>query len=343
MPFSMQHSDSPREGRGSFRPGLFLLKRFGNLLSLGTLGVAGASVVAFAASRWWIADLVVHFRVQMAFALGLADLFFLVRRKWFWLAFSSIWFLVNAVPVARHAWGPRPTLSEARTGPGEPLRVMTFNVLTQNPRRGEVLRFLENSGVDVIGLLEISPAWARELSTLGKSHPHHRVVPRGDNFGVALYSKIPLESVRVHGSGPHSLPSIDAVLGGRARGIRMIFTHPMPPVGARATRMRDEQLLTMAERCAAENGPVLLAGDLNLTPWSPRFRELLDRGELQDSGKGFGIRPTWHRYPTILGGIAIDHILHSWDLEVMERRVGPDLGSDHRPVTVVLRRRGTGS
>ena len=84
-----------------------------------------------------------------------------------------------------------------------------------------------------------------------------------------------------------------------------------------------------------EGRPMIVAGDLNLTPWSPFFREFVDRSGLRDSRRGFGVQATW---PSRLGmaGIPMDHVLVSQDGSVIDRRVGPSFGSDHRPVIVDL-------
>ncbi len=59
---------------------------------------------------------------------------------------------------------------------------------------------------------------------------------------------------------------------------------------------------------------------------------------LLDSRRGFGVQRSW---PTsmkvsILGTmrIPIDHALVSRDVKVLDRRVGPFIGSDHFPIMV---------
>jgi endonuclease/exonuclease/phosphatase (EEP) superfamily protein YafD len=79
-------------------------------------------------------------------------------------------------------------------------------------------------------------------------------------------------------------------------------------------------------------------GDLNATPFSPRFKNLLIDCGLRDSSLGFGITRTWHSEIPLLG-LPIDHILVSRDLAVISREVGPKVGSDHRPVMVRVARK----
>jgi endonuclease/exonuclease/phosphatase (EEP) superfamily protein YafD len=75
--------------------------------------------------------------------------------------------------------------------------------------------------------------------------------------------------------------------------------------------------------------PLIVAGDLNATPWSSAFavaaRHGLDRAS--------GLAPTWPRRHV---GIPIDHVLADTHWRRGEAQRGPDIGSDHLPVRVAL-------
>ena len=81
------------------------------------------------------------------------------------------------------------------------------------------------------------------------------------------------------------------------------------------------------------DAPVLLLGDLNATPWSHPFKRLLQETGLIDGSRGMGYQPTWPAgvLPLL---IPIDHCLHSQELRVVHKEVGPMVGSDHYPVIV---------
>jgi hypothetical protein len=79
----------------------------------------------------------------------------------------------------------------------------------------------------------------------------------------------------------------------------------------------------------------IVMGDLNATPWSPVFRQLLDDGRLHSSLNGFGIQPTWPMFDTFLR-IPIDHMLLSARLTATDRRAGPSFGSEHRSLWVTV-------
>ena len=79
----------------------------------------------------------------------------------------------------------------------------------------------------------------------------------------------------------------------------------------------------------------MVLGDLNATAWCYAFRRFLRETGLKDSARGWGYQATW---PTgfLPLRIPIDHCLLSPDLKVLNRRIGPNVGSDHFPLTVEL-------
>jgi endonuclease/exonuclease/phosphatase (EEP) superfamily protein YafD len=83
--------------------------------------------------------------------------------------------------------------------------------------------------------------------------------------------------------------------------------------------------------------PKICVGDLNITPWSPYYRDFVERTNLADVGKGFGILPSW---PTFLLFkwlmLPLDHCLVSDDIRVADVKTGESNGSDHLPLIVEL-------
>ena len=86
---------------------------------------------------------------------------------------------------------------------------------------------------------------------------------------------------------------------------------------------------------ALADQPVLLMGDLNVTPWSPVFARLLKDGDLRDASGARGLTTTWPAN-CLWCGVLIDHVLVDPKLAVIGSRVAQDIGSDHRPVVAEL-------
>jgi len=305
-----------------------LAKRLISLLEIGFLLAAFGVGMSLFASLWWFADLWAHFTVQYAVILGIALLWFGFRKKRKWFLLVLPFALIPFWKVASLCWVPpsEPTAASE----GETIRLLVFNVLSSNSRYTEVQDYLEKSDADVVGLLEVSPDWVKAMAPLHDIFPHRYELPRTDNFGIAVYSRIPIETVELLTFEPAAIPTLDI----RFDSFRVLLTHPIPPLGRVASRQRDALLMAVASSVAESGLPTLIAGDFNQTPWSPRFQKVKRTGGLRDSSQGRWINNTWQIYPTFMGGLAIDHVLHTPDIKVLERKVGGDLGSDHRPVVV---------
>ena len=76
-------------------------------------------------------------------------------------------------------------------------------------------------------------------------------------------------------------------------------------------------------------------GDMNCTDHSSHFSDFLRATGLHDSRVGFGRQASW---PTMFPyyRIAIDHLFLDDDLAVVNRRLGPMVGSDHFPILIEL-------
>ena len=113
---------------------------------------------------------------------------------------------------------------------------------------------------------------------------------------------------------------------------RIARANQVPPVSATYAKLRDEHLLALATSLAKHKTPTLVVGDLNTTPWSYIFGELLTRSRLANCAAAFGVLPTWHANHPIIK-IPIDHCLHSKDVRIHDLQVGPNVDSDHLPLT----------
>jgi endonuclease/exonuclease/phosphatase (EEP) superfamily protein YafD len=161
--------------------------------------------------------------------------------------------------------------------------------------------------------------------------------PRTDNFGLALISRHPIidpQLFELDGRNPAVQGRIRTALGEWT----IVGLHPFPPAGRTYSGYRNRQLHSAARRIEPLSAPRVILGDLNSTSSSPMFRDFLEMTGLKDSRIGFGWQPTWPA-GSLSFRIPIDHVLVESDLVVQDRQVGPDIGSDHLPVRVRLKRR----
>lgn len=298
-------------------------------IDLPASGLAAVTLAGFLGRWHWLLDLVGHFR-------------------WYWLLATLVWFAVA------WRWRSRPALAcltlaaaanaaallpywlppAGSVAAGDRLELVTLNVFADNRQHDRVLAYLRRRDADVVVLIEVDAAWAAAVEALAPLYPHRVIEPRDDMFGIAVLSKLPLESPRVEeiAAGP---PVILAGLASGERGCLLVAAHPRAPITAGWSASRDAQLTALGDLAAAESRPVIVAGDLNATPWSHGFRQLVGSRGLRDSALGRGLQPTWNARRWV-PQIPIDHIVVSPEVQVIARTVGPDVGSDHLPVEATL-------
>ena len=240
--------------------------------------------------------------------------------------------------------GPRPDV--VPTGPM--LQVMTVNVQFGLADADQVVRLVDERGVDLLGVQEITPEFDAALHEAGlAAHlPFGVVEAEGGAAGTALYSRHRLRPVGDGIEGRHRSPSALVSVPG-APPLFTSVVHPVPPIGQTG---RDEWRATLASlprpdapldadevsRQDVEGRVDLLLGDFNATVDQPTFRALLDDGWVDAAGAvGRGWQTTWRFDFT--PPLAIDHVLVDEETDVRRVAVHRVSGSDHRAVTATLR------
>lgn len=299
------------------------------LVAAATVLLCAVSVAGFGGDLHWALDLTSHFRPQYALLLAPAALacFVLGARASGILAAGCLAVQIGTLLPFWLPAAPIPALGAA------PLRVVLANVHTHNRDFAAVRAWVVREDADLVVLQETDRAWLDALADLGRQWPYRVEEPRDDNFGIAVWSRHPLHDARIVRFGQAGLPSVVAELDRDGDRLALVATHALPPVGAARTALRDQALAEVARFASACSGPVLVVGDLNCTPWSPQFRRLLARGRLHDSAEGLGLQATWPSWLSVFG-IPLDHCLLGAGLRAVARRIGPPIGSDHRPLVI---------
>ncbi len=295
---------------------------------IGGFGLCLLTLTAFAGETHWLLEVTSHFHPHYAAGLTVYAVIYAVARRFRGTAVFAAFALLNVIMLAPR-FAPRETAPAGSTE----INLLLFNVLTSNRDHAALLALVESEQPDFIALLEVNDAWLTALAPLSTTHPYSRRVARSDNFGIALFSRLPLTDIKTVYFGPAEVPSIRATLSLAGRPVSVLATHPLPPGDSENLILRDRQLAEIADWSSTSPVPVIVLGDLNCAPWSPAFRKLLKDGSLHDTGRG--LNPTWPVKPWWLR-IPLDHCLASGPFVAVEHRIGPDIGSDHFPVLVTL-------
>jgi endonuclease/exonuclease/phosphatase (EEP) superfamily protein YafD len=311
------------------------------LAIVGVVATAIAFVLGELGRFNWQLELLSHFAVQYAIALATAGVYFLIRGR-------ALWFVIAVVAGLMPAWRIAPYLpigtapTHAARG-AHTLRVMTINVRAGNTRYDDVRAEIERLDPDIVFLPENTDRWAARLAPLRARYPYVVDGQSTSVFSLLLFSRVPLsDSSIVNLPQPAGFRAI--VTRACAEGadndmacVRVIGIHPPPPLTAAWAGMRDAALQAVPQLAAGQEAArTILLGDLNCTPWSPLFRDLLTETGLRDAALATGLAPTWlSRWLPL--GLTIDHILIGEAFEVARHDVGNDVGSDHFPVVADLR------
>jgi endonuclease/exonuclease/phosphatase (EEP) superfamily protein YafD len=300
----------------------------GLLVAAGAL-TAAASIAGLAGRYWWVLDLASHFRVQYFIVLAIVAAALCVMQAYRTAIVFALVALVNLALVLPLYTG---TTRSAAT-PDRSFRVMLINVYRHNKDHAAVLDTITKHNPDFVIAEEVNQRWMTVLHTLGEHYPHVVSQPREDNFGIALLSKYPIVDANVIKVGSIGLPTILAQFDVKGDRFLLLGTHAVPPVNSEYAKLRNEHLAAIPEIVSALEAPVLLLGDLNVSPWSYHFRQLIQHSGLRDGSQGRGVQPTWptHMLPLL---IPIDHCLHSPGIDVIDKTIGKHVGSDHYPVVV---------
>lgn len=281
------------------------------LCALGTL-------LGFAGERWWLLDLCSHFRLQYFLCLVLAVPILVLRRR-------PLPALLFAAAAALNAAVVLPAWIGERADAVPNLRVLVLNLAAGNQRADLVIPYLQAVQADVVVLVEFTPFWHNSLTPLHAAYPERIEVPAADPFGLALYSRLPCAVGRAEAVS--GIPRITARLV-HARGEITVFAlHPPPPINALLSRDRDEYLSSAADAVRATPGAVIVAGDLNATPWSYGYRILRAAG-LRTALRPLATWPAFLPWPAI----PIDHVLVAGPVGLAGGGRGPAVGSDHFPL-----------
>ena len=303
--------------------------------------------------------------------------------RW-WLAllnsFPALWFLPVPVSLLLAAWAGRRVVWLAALIPlliwlgvyggrflpkifdleasGPTVRVLVFNLLWINRDVDAIASAIGAADPDLVALPELTPAVDAALAErFGARYPYRTLhsLP-GAAFGVGIYSRWPFDDL---GSLQTGLGLRSAVVDVHTSqgDVHFLALHPRATLVSSESlevfrrgidesfRAREAQLAAVCHSLDEwGTGPVILAGDLNMTEFSDAYRCLHRR--LHDgyrlAGPGFG--HTWpatdvgRGLPTWLPSLTrIDYVFYSDHWRALDGQViRSETGSDHRPVVLTL-------
>jgi vancomycin resistance protein VanJ len=307
------------------------------------LSVGATALVWWFSDAWWPATIVAYVpRWPWLFPTLLLIPLALATRRWGLagvLAFATLWVALFVMGF-NIPWSRLTVLGRA----DPTIRVTTLNA-AGDVAPATLRRFVEESQTDVLVVCECSTNIEEE----SKRFPGFEV---RRSHGVCVLSRFPIREFRVRdprdvwelaGSGDISLARIEGPDGPFSllllhletvrEGLEELVRFRSPRGLRSVTRLRRYESRLAREFAQGEPGPLLVAGDFNMPVDSQIYREFWSGFDNAFSSCGWGYgRTKWTRWY----GMRIDHVLMDQSWACVAAEVGPDVGSDHRPLIADL-------
>lgn len=339
---------------GDWTPGTVLGGR--EVLDVALRAVVVATLVmtllGFAGRAFWWCDLLAQVPNHLALvgigsALGLTWC-----RSWRWLPVAVACVVINGVVIwdyreppvaAREASVEAVSAHEDAIQGATAVRVFYANVLRVNEHAAGLLAQIDAADPDLVVLLEVDDRWLDDLAPLAADYPWSTTVPRDDNFGIAVYSRLPVHeeaTIELFVDGLDVfVPAIELEVEAPWGPVRVLAVHAVPPVSGAVSRVRDAQLDQISAWVQETAEDVIVVGDLNVSTGSTAMRDFLVSSGLS-GGPVAGWWPWTHgTWPVGLPPplrLALDYCLTSEGLVVHELRTGDPFGSDHVPFAATI-------
>lgn len=309
------------------------------------VGLSLAGTVLLLRLRLWPYELLHHF-VLHYFLLSsfLAAVFLLLRRRVaascsavLMLVFAGFIWSVYGISGGALYWAA--TSAGDSQDQHRSLTVITHNVRDTNKRHRELRTWLRSNPADVVALQEVP---SREAALYREEHVfahqleiydpafNHPNFP--DDKALVILSKYPLAAEANFKPFNRSRPiAIVRVSVPNAKDPWLVVVDAWDPKTATSLANRDRLLLGIVRKLSVLQGPIVVVGDFNATPYTPVFTDFMRLANVSP------LQSPVSTFPAKLGwlGIPIDHVMVR-DVQVTDVEALSSIGSDHRPLKATL-------
>jgi endonuclease/exonuclease/phosphatase (EEP) superfamily protein YafD len=274
----------------------------------------------------WVFESATLFRLQYALLLVVAGALAVAlhRRR---LAVAAIALAaVNVAVIAPWQNGP----PREAYGGGSTLRIVAFNVESNNHRYNRLAPLVARLRPDILGLIELTPAWARAAEDASVRVRPRRLVAQRGAYGMGLLSAAPptaLRARRFPADGPTALVARFRI---HDLPVTFVLVHVHTTF---AGSVHARELSALAAERPRLGSRLVVCGDFNTVSWAAQYEAFARAAGLVDVFRGAWDAHSWPSWSPALGAL-IDHCLISKGLTVRGREFGPSIGSDHLPLVL---------
>lgn len=215
------------------------------------------------------------------------------------------------------------------------LRLLSINTWHANESLDRLRAYVAQADADVVVLSEFGANKLELLRQLRPIYPYQVNCAEAWPCSQVLISRVPFvrSGTRMPSLSNPPLVWAEFRLGGQmAHKFTVFGTHICRP--SRRYDWHTKQLEGLARIVQRTDGAVVVAGDFNMTRLSQSFSGFADAAGLSSPAR---VLASWPAWPLPLPQVQLDHVFVSPDLQVLEQRIGPMVGSDHLPVWSAIR------
>ncbi len=258
-----------------------------------------------------------------------------VKRKW-WLAVAAALLSAgDAVWLRRQYESGHQRCAPPRAAT---LRLISANMLFNNPDVGNLGRDLTATDADVILLQEVSMENFAKLrmSGLFEAYPYQVWNDLRTIYSSAILSRLPITNEKAIDVAGQRMGQATIVTA--AGIVRLVNVHTIAPESVAKIAQWRAQLIGLAQLRDDRFCAVIMAGDFNATSDHEPFMALIDSGMRDAFGEaGCGTGATWPQWKgPVMPLMRLDHVLVDDDVIVMSAQLQDNRGSDHRRLAVDL-------
>ena len=287
-------------------------------------------------SRWhWFADLLAQFTYQYLTSAIILMIAFAVLRQ-------TRMALLMAVIAALNLTHTQPRLTWSSDTPSGPiLTLLEYNRYhRQITDHSDLKSFMIAHKPDAVVLLEATQALRDMTGTMKDLYPYQVRNDRVGAYGMIVLSRYPIidhQLIPIHGHSDNDALKVIIKNPGLANPVALYALHTFTPMNDISWQQRNFELDQVAKAISEDRHKnIILTGDLNITPFSPFFEDLVRQSGLNNNYKT--LPPVTWPNGTLLPffQIPIDHILTSKTISLVSRKTYAAMGSDHYPTIAKL-------
>lgn len=273
-------------------------------------------------------------RFQGGVALAVAAAWLLLVRAWRFGALALCLVAWSVLPAVSWSGADRAPIQDAPS-----LRLLSLNLASTYGDPVRVVDEIERADADVLVLQEYRQAWKETLEgAIGARYPHSAERPQSDNFGMAVFSRLPWNRMEPFAFKASHSPQFRCELDLGGTTLVLYSIHLIPPSRA-LYGVHREECAVLLRKLKSEGPHTIVIGDFNFVHHGPVGRAMVDLGFAEAHGMaGSGRGTTWpvHLWLHWTPGIRIDHVFLGPGLTSSHAWTGGLTGSDHRPVGCVV-------